>query len=87
MDDRFQNRLDNLSRAAKKAGADAILVTDFTNVTYLTNFTGDDSFLLVCPGGSVMVSDGRYTTQLGEQCPGLDLHIRHPGVATPQAVA
>ena len=43
----FQSRRDRLRKAFRKAGADALLVTDFTNVTYLTGFTGDDSYLLV----------------------------------------
>ena len=44
----FQARRDRLRKAFKKA-IDALLVTDFTNVTYLTGFTGDDSYLLVPP--------------------------------------
>ena len=87
MDDRFESRLDKLRRAVAKAGSEAVLVTDFINVTYLTGFTGDDSYLLVRPSSVVMLSDGRYTTQLGEQCPGLELHIRQPGVTMLQAVA
>ena len=43
----FQSRRDRLRKALKKANVDALLVTDFTNVTYLTGFTGDDSYLLV----------------------------------------
>ena len=34
----------------------------------------------------MVLSDPRYTTQLGEQCPGVDLHIRRPGVSMLQAV-
>ena len=70
----------------QKARAEAILVTDFTNVTYLTNFTGDDSFLLVRHDGEVMLSDARYTMQLSQECPGMELHIRRPGVSMFQAV-
>ena len=40
----FQARRDRLRKAFRKAGVDALLVTDFTNVTYLTGFTGDDSY-------------------------------------------
>ena len=43
MTDRYQARRDKLRQAVKKAEAEALLVTDFTNVTYLTGFTGDDS--------------------------------------------
>src|SRR6185295_3679837 len=50
------------------------------NVTYLTGFTGDDSYLLVRRKGEVLLSDPRYTTQLEEECPGLELSIRPPGV-------
>ena len=86
MRDRFANRRDKLRHALKKPGVDSLLVTDFTNVTYLTGFTGDDSYLLVHPRGEVVVSDARYTTQLKEECPGLDLRIRRPGVSMVKAL-
>ena len=76
----FQARRDRLRKALKKAKIDALLVTDFTNVTYLTGFTGDDSYLLVRRDGETVLSDPRYITQLGEECPGVDLNIRPPGV-------
>jgi Xaa-Pro aminopeptidase len=82
----FQARRDRLRKMFKKAGIDTLLVTDFTNVTYLTGFTGDDSYLLVRRNGEVVLSDPRYTTQLGEECPGVDLHIRPPGKSMLQAV-
>ena len=76
MQDRHLARRDKLRRAAGKSEADAILVTNFTNVTYLTGFTGDDSYLLVRSDGDLMLSDSRYTIQLQEECPGLDAEIR-----------
>ena len=82
----FQARRDRLRKAFKKAGVDALLVTDFTNVTYLTGFTGDDSYLLVRRDGETVLSDPRYMTQLGEECPGVDLFIRPPGATMLQAV-
>lgn len=82
----FQARRDRLRKAFKSAGVDALLVTDFTNVTYLTGFTGDDSYVLVRRDGETVLSDPRYTTQLGEECPGVDLNIRPPGVTMLQAV-
>lgn len=85
--DSYEARRDRLRRAVKKAGAGALLVTDFTNVTYLTGFTGDDGYLLLRGDGEVVLSDPRYTTQLGEECPGLDLHIRRPGTSMIQAIA
>jgi len=82
----FQARRDRLRKAFPTVGIDALLVTDFTNVTYLTGFTGDDSYLLVRRDGETVLSDPRYTTQLGEECPGVDLHIRPPGATMLQAV-
>ncbi len=82
----FQARRDRLRKALRKAQIDALLVTDFTNVTYLTGFTGDDSYLLMRPDGETVLSDPRYTVQLGEECPGADLSIRPPGVTMLQGV-
>jgi Xaa-Pro aminopeptidase len=80
-------RRDRLRAGLKRLGADGLLVTNFVNVTYLTGFTGDDSFLLVRPKGELLISDGRYVTQLGEECPNLELHVRPPAVSMLQAVA
>jgi Xaa-Pro aminopeptidase len=71
----------------RKAEVDALLVTNFTNVTYLTGFTGDDSYLLVRDDGDAVLSDPRYTTQLGEECPDLDHHVRRPGESIVKLVA
>jgi Xaa-Pro aminopeptidase len=87
MTTRFEERRDKLRRAIRKAGAEALLVTDFINVTYLTGFTGDDSYLLVRLDGETILSDGRYTTQLDEECPELDRHIRKPGAPMHKEVA
>ena len=72
-------RRDRLRRLLKRSGANAILVTNFSNVTYLTGFTGDDSYLLVTRDGQVLVTDSRYTIQLSEECPGLPLEVRQTG--------
>jgi Xaa-Pro aminopeptidase len=74
--DRFETRRSNLRKLLKKAGVDAMLVSNYTNVTYLTGFTGDDSYLLVTPKKEIVISDSRYTTQLEQECPGLEVHIR-----------
>jgi len=84
---RFAERRNKLRRSFKAAGVDALLVTNFTNVTYLTGFTGDDSFLLLTAKDDVVVSDPRYTTQLEQECPGLDASIRPPGMGMVEAVA
>ena len=72
-------RRKKLRSLIKEAQADALLVTNFKNVTYLTGFTGDDSYLLVTLDGETLITDPRYTTQLEEECPGLPLEIRAAG--------
>jgi Xaa-Pro aminopeptidase len=82
----FAIRRKKLRLLIKEAQADALLVTNFKNVTYLTGFTGDDSFLLVTLSGETLITDPRYTTQLEEECPGLVLEVREPGVKMLTAV-
>jgi Xaa-Pro aminopeptidase len=84
--DRTAARRDRLRRHLRKAGVDSLLVTSYVNVTYLTGFTGDDSYLLITPKHQVLLTDPRYTTQLAEECPGLDLHVRQPGVTMLEAI-
>ena len=74
--DQYVIRRDKLLRTIKKNDIHAILVTDETNVSYLTGFTGDSSWFLFGPGICCMLSDTRYQTQLAEQCPEIDTQIR-----------
>ena len=79
-------RRDRLRRLLRRSPADALLVTNFSNVTYLTGFTGDDSYLLLTQQHALMISDGRYTQQLSEECPEIDVSIRRPGTEMLAAV-
>src|SRR5262245_3622002 len=76
---RFGTRRDALRRLLIEKSLDALLVTDERNVTYLTGFTGDSSYLLVTRQRELLLSDKRYTQQLEEECPSLELAIRGPG--------
>lgn len=82
----FEARREKLRRQMKKEGLDALLVTNTTNVTYLTGFTGDDSFLLATRDGALLLSDFRFIEQLAEECPGLDVSIRKLGTEMHQSV-
>ncbi len=74
--DRYAGRRRKLIHTLRKADADALLVTNGTNVRYLTGFSGDSSYLVIGGELTVLLSDSRYATQLKEECPGLDVHIR-----------
>ena len=56
--DRFVKRRTAVLRKLREDGVDGLLVTNFTNVTYLTGFSVDDSFLLISPQKTVLISDG-----------------------------
>lgn len=74
--DRYPARRDKLLHRIRAAEAEALLVSNPTNVTYLTGFSGDSSYLLIGPSVQILISDGRYTTQIAEECPGLEASIR-----------
>ena len=75
----FSARRDALRRLLAEKSLEGLLVTDERNVTYLTGFTGDSSYLLVSRQSEILLSDRRYSQQLEEQCAGLPLAIRGPG--------
>jgi len=74
--DRYALRRQKLLADIRAKEVESILVTNETNVTYLTGFTGDSTYLLLGPKLALLISDSRYTTQIAEECTGLDLHTR-----------
>lgn len=81
----FHKRRDQLKRLLKSESAQAILITNYRNVTYLTGFTGDDSYLMVTAKDCWVISDPRYEEQLQQECPGLRAAIRSPSVTLADA--
>jgi Xaa-Pro aminopeptidase len=75
----FAARRDALRRLLADKSLEALLVTDERNVTYLTGFTGDSSYLIVTRDRELLLSDQRYAQQLEEECPGVPLALRGPG--------
>jgi Xaa-Pro aminopeptidase len=74
-----ERRVESVRSSIRQAGLDALLVTHPANVSYLTGFTGDSSALVVGLDRVLMVSDFRFDTQLRDECPGLERHIRPSG--------
>jgi Xaa-Pro aminopeptidase len=52
---------------ARLSGSDALLVTDLTNLRWLTGFTGSNGFGVLLPDELVLVTDGRYGDQAQRQ--------------------
>jgi Xaa-Pro aminopeptidase len=80
-------RRQRLVRLLPREDVDAFLISHPVNVTYLTGFSGDSSHLILGRKRTLLVSDARYTEQIGEECPGLETHIRPPSQTLHQAVA
>lgn len=78
-------RLPRLRAALKDC--DALLVTNLTNVRYLTGFTGSAALLLVTPDELVLATDGRYAFQSAEQlkAAGVDAQIEIGNLAGQKA--
>jgi Xaa-Pro aminopeptidase len=61
------SRIGLLREDLDAVGCDVLVVSDLTNVRYLTGFTGSAGLLLVSADEAVFVSDGRYRDQAAEQ--------------------
>ncbi len=77
----YAARRQRLWQALTRPGAgcehcDAFLVTDETNVRYLSGFSGDSSYLVLGEHRQFILSDSRYDTQIGQECPDLELVTR-----------
>jgi len=57
----MRGRGDRLEAALGERGLDRMLVTDLTNVRYLTGFTGTNGAVVCGPGLRVFLTDFRYT--------------------------
>jgi Xaa-Pro aminopeptidase len=72
-------RRDKLRQRLRDAGLDALLVTKLVNVRYLTGFTGSAGRLLaLADGDEVLVTDGRYRSQVAAQAPDVTALIVPP---------
>jgi Xaa-Pro aminopeptidase len=85
--DRTPQRRDRVRRTFKADRLEGTLVVSVSNVRYLTGFTGDSSALLLTRDRTLVISDGRYTTQLVQECPDLEVHIRPVGQPLIQGIA
>ncbi len=74
----FVKRRKQLAKLVSDSSAQSLLVTNCNNVSYLTGFTGDDSYLMLTPTDCWLISDPRYEQQIAQECPGLKTFIRQP---------
>lgn len=71
----IEMRLDRVRQRLAAERVDAILVTNLTNIRYLTGFTGTNAYLLITDKASRFFSDGRYSVQAQRQVTGSQITI------------
>ena len=68
-------RAGRLADAVGTAGLDLLLVTDLTNVRYLTGFGGTNGACLIGPGTATFLTDFRYTDRAAGEVEGWEIGI------------
>ncbi len=68
-------RIKNLFRK-KQIRTQTLLLTCQPNIFYFTGFTGDDSWAIISPKRTIILTDGRYELQAHQQCPTAKIVIR-----------
>ena len=64
----IEKRVKKLQFLLKEKNVDCLIVTSVPNVTYLTGFSGDDSWAVVLKKAIYLITDSRYTEQSQKQC-------------------
>jgi len=83
----FRRRRQQVRKSLRTRRFDAVLVQAERNVTWLTGFSGDSTWLLLTLDSERLISDFRYITQLEEECPGVETLIRTSSTKLSDAVA
>jgi Xaa-Pro aminopeptidase len=64
-------RLKNAYAKLREHGLDGLIVCLASNISYLTEFTSRDSYLLVSPKGNIYFTDSRYTEEASPALKGI----------------
>ena len=59
----LDNRISAARGCLERVGADLLLVTNLSNIRYLTGFTGSEGTLILSPREGWFLTDSRYTSQ------------------------
>jgi Xaa-Pro aminopeptidase len=68
-------RIAKLQTVRQATGLDALLITNLTNVRYLTGFSGTNGQVLVRDGGATFFSDPRYAARAADLVEGAEIVI------------
>jgi len=83
----YERRRQQVRKSLRVRHFDAVLVQSERNVSWLTGFTGDSTWLLLTQDSETLMSDFRFVTQLEEECPGINTLIRTASLKLSDVVA
>src|SRR3712207_1897225 len=66
-------RLSNCQALLEKKGLEAILITNLTNIYYLTGFSGTSATVFISPKRRIFITDSRYTLIAKASIEGFDI--------------
>ena len=72
----MNTRLKNLFNLFPEKGIDALFVSSWPNVTYLSGFKGTESWIFVSPKGLYFITDSRYLEQAKSEAKGFKVILR-----------
>ncbi|NCQ26813.1 MAG: hypothetical protein AUJ96_04600 [Armatimonadetes bacterium CG2_30_66_41] len=82
-----ETRLDKLRTEMESRRLDGLLLSDLTNVRYLTGFTGTAGLVLLTRKDAHFFTDFRYETQAAKQVRDARVHLSRNGLGPTAAVA
>jgi len=77
----IQRRVGNAREQLGKRHIDALVLTKPANVTYVTGFSGEDSWAIVTRNAVYLLTDSRYTEQAQKECVGTTIVERKDLIA------
>jgi len=72
---RAGRRLSTCRERLTREGLPALLISNRSNLRYLTGFTGE-GVAVVAEEAAVIITDGRYSLRAAQECPGLRIAVR-----------
>ena len=74
-DSTYSKRQQDLRKVLDERDLDGMLITNLTNIRYISGFTGSAASCLITPEGQYFITDGRYIEQSKAQVKGFERFI------------
>ncbi len=81
IDSTMKRRVGTIRDRLRKRHIDGLILTKPANVTYLTGFSGEDSWAIITPRAVYLLTDSRYTEQAQTECVGATIVERKELIA------